>query len=606
MNRAVGIAFGAGIYYLCRKVKKDLMKNIMTRIWTMIAVLLFLPVIGSAMTVTNGSVSGTLPVLYVNTAGGEAVTSKEKYLKATYWLDPMGCDGIKSIGSKAQPMTTQIKGRGNYSWWGFDKKPYRLKLDSKQPLMGLDKSKHFGLLAHADDNKAFLRNPVGFKASELIGLRWTPKQKPLELVLNGEYRGLYFLTELIRVDEKRVDIVEQPDNISQLDSITGGWLVEIDNYDTDPHITVMEGDSNYPIIFTYKTPEELSAAQEQFLTQQMSAINNAIYTNDKSSTEWEKYVDIDELAKFYIVQEIVDNYESFHGSCYLYRDMGADRKWSFGPVWDFGSAFNYDKSQYIYEGREHHQVWIRELCRFPRFMNRVKELWADFYQNHLDELYAYVDSYSAQIAEAAKADRKRWPDYGAPDYASAVSLVKERLRSSAKWLVKQWGGAPKASYKVYFRDNVSPAWSKVKVWIWDKGDNNHGYSGSWPGCDMTFNAAENVWHYAFEADQALADPWILFNEGEAGAGHQTADFELKNNGLYNRNGYLSVDDIADDGGLRLTPGTGYIEAETPTVMTLTLYTITGQSIVVKLAPGINRIELPHGMYIVSGRKLLVK
>ena len=123
---------------------------------------------------------------------------------------------------------------------------------------------------------------------------------------------------------------------------------------------------------------------------------------------------------------------------------------------------------------------------------------------------------------------------------------------------------------------------------------------------MTFNAADNVWYYSFEADMTLSDPWILFNEGQAGTGHQTADFELKNNGLYNRNGYLGVDDIANDNGLRLTPGTGYIEAETPTVMTLTLYTITGQSIVVKLAPGINRIELPRGMYIVSGRKLLVK
>lgn len=568
--------------------------------------LLMLPVATSAITVSKGPISGTLPVIYINTENGSPITSKETYLHATYWLDPMGCAGIDSIGSETKPLTTLIKGRGNYSWWGFDKKPYRLKLDSKQPLMGLDKSRHFGLLAHADDNKAFLRNPVGFAASEMIGMQWTPKQKPLELVLNGEYRGLYFLTELIRVDEKRVDIVDQPDNVSHPDSITGGWLVEIDNYDSDPHITVPEGGGDYPIIFTYKSPEALSEAQKQFLTQQMTAIDNAIYCADKFSMEWEKYIDIDELARFYIVQELVDNYESFHGSCYLYRERGTNSKWSFGPVWDFGSSFNYDKSQYIYEGREHHQVWIRELCRFPRFQERVKALWADFYQNHFEKLQDYIDSYSAYIAEAAKADRRRWPEYGAADYAAATTLVKNRLRTAAGWLVKQWNGEPKAVYKVYFRDNVTPSWSNVKVWIWDKGDNNHCYTGNWPGYDMTFDATNNVWHYSFETNKALTSPWILFNDGEAGTGHQTADFKLNNNGLYDRSGYLGSETVATTPALQLIPGNGFITADTHSPMLLHLYTVTGRTISVQLSAGSNRIELPTGLYIVSGRKLLVK
>ena len=85
-----------------------------------------------------------------------------------------------------------------------------------------------------------MRNAVGFELSKLIGMTYTPDAKPLELVLNGDYIGLYFLTEHIRVDKDRVNIVEQEDEEIDSEKITGGWLVEIDNYDTDPHITIKD------------------------------------------------------------------------------------------------------------------------------------------------------------------------------------------------------------------------------------------------------------------------------------------------------------------------------------------------------------------------------
>ena len=178
--------------------------------------------------------SGTLPVLFINTDGGVSITSKENYVNAKYYLDPMGSENVQAIGSAQAPLDMQIRGRGNYTWVGFDKKPYRIKLADKQPLAGLNKSKHFALLAHADDNYGFMRNIVGFQLSRMIGMPWTPADTPVEVVLNGDYIGLYFLTETIRVDKDRVNIVEQPDNITNPEEITGGWLLEIDNYDSDP------------------------------------------------------------------------------------------------------------------------------------------------------------------------------------------------------------------------------------------------------------------------------------------------------------------------------------------------------------------------------------
>ena len=380
------------------------------------------------------SPSGTLPVLYIQTENNAPITSKEDYINATYYLDNKGLSDYQSIGSKAQPLNMEIRGRGNYTWRDFDKKPYRIKLADKQPLLGMTKSKHFALLAHADDSKGFMRNTIGFQLSKLIGITWTPTAKPLEVVLNGDYIGLYFLTETIRVDKDRVNIVEQEDEATDPIAITGGWLVEIDNYREDPQIIITEGDYyNTETAFTYKTPEVLSSAQEQFLREEMERINTLVY-GDKNSDELWKYLDMEALARFYIVQELTDNYESFHGSCYLYREMGEGEKWYFGPVWDFGSAFNRDKSQYIFEGDVWHNHWIPEICKFPAFNTCLKTLWTDFYKGDFNQIYDYIVQQKDLIASAVQADYQRWPDYGNNDFSNRVTKVTNRLRSYAQWL----------------------------------------------------------------------------------------------------------------------------------------------------------------------------
>ena len=386
------------------------------------------------------SPSGTLPVLYIQTENSAAITSKEDYINATYYLDNKGLSDYQSIGSKAEPLAMEIKGRGNYSWTGFDKKPYRIKLADKQQLLGMNKSKHFTLLAHADDSndrKGFMRNAVGFELSKLIGMTYTPDAKPLELVLNGDYIGLYFLTEHIRVDKDRVNIVEQEDEENDSEKITGGWLVEIDNYDTDPHITIKEGGKTTMWI-TYKTPEVLSYQQEQYLTQQMKLIDNLVY-GDKNSNELWNHLDMDALAKFYIVQELTDNYESFHGSCYLHKDIGANAKWNFGPVWDFGSSFNRDKSQYMYQGDVWHNHWIPEICKFPAFMNRVKEIWNEFYNGKYNNIYTFIDTHESLIKQAVVKDKERWPQYhGSQTLSTYIDRTTDVLRKNAKWLNEQW------------------------------------------------------------------------------------------------------------------------------------------------------------------------
>ena len=422
------------------------------------------------------SYSGTVPVMHIQTDNNAPIVSKYNYINATYYVDALGLTGYENIGTAAAPLTMEIKGRGNYTWTGFDKKPYRIKLTDKQPLLGMNKSKHFALLAHADDardKKGFLRNAAGFELSKLIGMAWTPEANPIEVVLNGDYIGLYFLTETIRVDKDRVNIVEQEDEETDPAKITGGWLVEIDNYDEDPHITIREnGDET--MWFTYKTPEVLSSAQKSFLTDEMVRIDRLVYGDKNSSTLWQ-YLDMDALARFYIVQELTDNYESFHGSCYLYREMGDGQKWKFGPVWDFGSSFNRDKSQYLFEGDVWHNHWIPEVCKFPAFMEYVKKIWNEFYPTEFSKVFTFTSEHLNLLQTAASVDAKRWSEYsGNADLTKRVNQVSERLLKNAEWLNEQWGNGDTLEIPDYPNNpnnpNYNPEDEQMAMYVWVNGE----------------------------------------------------------------------------------------------------------------------------------------
>ncbi len=387
-------------------------------------------------------ISGTLPVLYVNTENGVDITSKEYYLQGTYYLDAMGLEGYESIGTAEAPLALQIKGRGNSTWTDI-KKPFRLKLDKKAALMGMKKSKHFVLLANASEVQCRY-DLLGFELSRRFGMAWTPTLKPIELVINGDYRGFYYLCEHIRVDADRVNIVEQADEETDPEAVTGGWLIEIDNTVDESQILFPDHGHGNNMRITYHSPEVLSDEQMAYLVGLLTAVDNAIYGETPTSTAFTDYIDLDALVRFYVLQEIMDNGESFSGSCYWHKDRGDDAKIVFGPVWDFGSSlchWRQDYESFIYENTPSYSIqrWIGDLAKFRIFQMKVREVWDEFKQNHWDNVFTVFDEQETLINSAIIQDRKRWPEYNiTTPLHYRYNAVKNSITTKVNWLDQQW------------------------------------------------------------------------------------------------------------------------------------------------------------------------
>jgi len=391
----------------------------------------------SAVAVTY---SGTLPVIFINAV--DSINSKTNYVGASFYIDPMGCEGIESVGTQEAPLPLLIRGRGNWTWWGpFEKKSYKIKLTEGLPLLGMGKNKHFALLAHADGNLPFFRNTAAFELSRQLELSFTPSQQPVELVLNGEYMGLYFFTETVRVGQRRVNIVEQDDYETDANLITGGWLVEIDNAEDahQLHISVSGTNLSYWWI-TYHSPENLSSEQRNYLRYQMTRILATIYNGNKTETSWPSLLDLDNTTRFYLLHEMIDNIEAYLGSCYFYKDR-AEEKWRFGPVWDCGSAFNswHAKNRYIYDYDDWGSCIMEEIAKFPVFQKHVKELWYKNANTLYHSLSSYMQQFAEQIRVAAQHDYERWPMYGCNDVDEALRRCERIMKEKETFLVREWG-----------------------------------------------------------------------------------------------------------------------------------------------------------------------
>lgn len=240
-----------------------------------------------------------------------------------------------------------IRGRGNTTWFD-DKKPYKLKLDKKTDLLGMGKNKHWVLLANYMD-ATLLRNRIISYIGTELDLAYTPKMLPVDVVMNGEYLGSYYLSEQVRIGENRVDFdgLTDEDNIEP--EITGGYLIGMNPYAEESEANCFNTDRG--VRFMFDTPafasddptdEVGTPEQKAYITDYLQKVEDSIYSGDPG-----KYMDLQSAADYWWVQTFSYNVDAyFTDSTYLYKPRNDKLYW--GPLWDFDLSLG--KSYTRYEG----------------------------------------------------------------------------------------------------------------------------------------------------------------------------------------------------------------------------------------------------------------
>ena len=152
-----------------------------------------------------------VPRIEIDVDGGRDITSRSTYRHAKFYLYGNGV-------YEDMEDSVWIKGRGNSSW-SWPKKPYRLKFDEKVSPFGLKKGKSWVLLSNYQTN-SMMSNAIGMKAARLAGTKGANHIIPVDLYLNGQYRGSYNFTEKVGIGNNSIDIDEE----------NGGVLLELDQY----------------------------------------------------------------------------------------------------------------------------------------------------------------------------------------------------------------------------------------------------------------------------------------------------------------------------------------------------------------------------------------
>ena len=373
-----------------------------------------------------------------------------------------------------------IRGRGN-STWGQPKKPYKIKLDSKEDLFGMGANKEWGLLANHMD-ATLIKNRFTYLLGRQMEMEGTPQLVPCDLVMIGSNApdtpislGSYYLSELIGVGASRLDIGKPDDNIPEEGelNITGGYLLSLfttgQNSDeppstvfrTDAGIAMMNKEPEYA-----EEPEEgsIKAQQRSYIRDYIQEVEDLIVNSPQITPQIHEQIagmlDLQSVADYWLFQEFSKNGDGFEtSSTYFYKKR--DGKLYFGPLWDFDQPYGEYPIEDITDDEgvtgfnNTQMLWVDHLRqKDPIFVTLLRARWHEM-DTKLTALTAEngaIDRYSRELALSKAADDEiwehasddEWDDEGAQDeggqqfepetYEETIGNLKDWIRARQYWI----------------------------------------------------------------------------------------------------------------------------------------------------------------------------
>ena len=293
----------------------------------------------------------------------------------------------------------EIKGRGNTSW-DLDKKPYHLNLSTAVPLLGMNSSRHWILLSNGYD-RTNLRNKLVYDFAGKTALPWTPKCQFVDLFINGEYNGLYLLSEQAEFDTGRINPAD-PEN---------SFLAEIN----------AQGKENlyHPIFLTKNgrffkiiEPDTYKSKRFSSICQILQQMEDTILSLAEDSP-WPDILDLDSFVRRYLIDEIFLNHDGDISSSFYYWDASAQKMFAY-PIWDYDISSGNPLSKRIVNPE---QLFARKAPYYKKmysnriFFSKMIDLYRTEYLPLFEALMKEeLPRLESHIEQSAAMNAIRWSD----------------------------------------------------------------------------------------------------------------------------------------------------------------------------------------------------
>jgi len=233
----------------------------------------------------------------------------------------------------------KVRYRGNSTRLWYPKKPYRIKFNEKTEVLGLAANKDWVLLANYRDQSKFMNAVVFDMARNMGNFKFVNANRFVEVEVNGDYKGIYQLTEQIEAASSRVNVDK-----------TTGVLFNMDK-DDGPELNTWDNNnfwsSVYKLPMAVKYPKDVTASDLSSIQSDFAKVEQAIADGDYAT--FSSLMDVATFIDYLIIQEVTRNVElEAPRSTYLYKESDAG-KYAFGPIWDYDGGFGYSWNEDTFE-----------------------------------------------------------------------------------------------------------------------------------------------------------------------------------------------------------------------------------------------------------------
>lgn len=397
-----------------------------------------------------------LPTVTIHTATGEDPTIKGKDFESNVAIIYDGGTLIQEY-----PMLTRVRGNASAD---FPKKPYRIKYNDGKShhimkggsLESPAKAKKWTLISNYGD-KSLMRNILAFELSRRLQMIYTPYCQPVDVIMNGEYKGCYQLCDQVSIDPHRVPVVEMESTDVEEPLVSGGYLIEIDAY---AYNETSWFNSNRGTPVTIKEPDEddIVPQQYQYIKERFNLLEQKLYASDYTNEEtgYRSVLDATSFLRHFLVGEASGNTDTYW-SVYMYKNR-MDDQFHVSPCWDFDLAFDNDGrtfpvcnlSGWVYNTAGSYasgmRNFVNRLLSDTKAMKELQQLWADARNGGListESLIAYVDSTAQVLDLSQQLNFKRWNILNtyvhqnprvAGTYEGEVQYLRDFLAQRIPWM----------------------------------------------------------------------------------------------------------------------------------------------------------------------------